>query len=224
LNGWFKSHLSSVMLPLNFISNIPLNAVAQWMLALQQIAMIEFRLSTAEGSSVLNVSMDLKKLSDLAPMELDNHFGLCPIPLYELGADEVEVLNGGGNIDDVKAILLRYDLIQYFFPAPDQLAIGLVDRGSQSTSALLRQLTASPKLGHPFGACEVVKQNSDLAEIIDSLQQRKLLVEGEFGLELSQKGTTMRQSIRFKPREGLVSKLLSRLSLKINLKNLIGIK
>ena len=40
------------------------------------------------------------------------------------------------------------------------------------------------------------------------LNENKLIVEGEMGLEISPAGEKLRANLRFKPREGLISKLL----------------
>ena len=71
---------------------------------------------------------------------------------------------------------------------------------------------------------ELVDQTTALPEVIDALQDRGLIVEGEIGLELGPGGRQMRTSIKFKPREGLISKVKSRFSISVDLKTLIGLK
>jgi len=65
-----------------------------------------------------------------------------------------------------------------------------------------------------------VKGNVPLTEVIDALQDRGLVVEGEIGLEIAPEGRSIRTSLKFKPREGIVSKVINRFSLNIDLKDL----
>ena len=109
-------------------------------------------------------------------------------------------------------------------PAADQLALGLIDRGSVSPRSVLDQLVLAPSIGHPQGQMELIPQGTTLPEVIDALQDRGLVVEGEIGLELGSEGRQIRTSLKFKPREGLVSKLINRFSISMDLKNLIGLK
>jgi hypothetical protein len=71
---------------------------------------------------------------------------------------------------------------------------------------------------------DLVPQETTLPEVIDALHDRGLIVEGEIGLELATEGRQIRSSIKFKPREGLVSKIINRFSISVDLKNLIGMK
>jgi hypothetical protein len=82
----------------------------------------------------------------------------------------------------------------------------------------------TPEIGHPYGDMEVVGNNVAIPDIIEMLQDRGLLVEGELGMEVGPTGKSIRQTVRFKPREGFISKLISRFSFKVDLKNVIGLK
>ena len=144
--------------------------------------------------------------------------------LQFLARRDIEGLMGSENLEVVKETLLRSDILQYFFPAPDHLALGLIDRTRiRNTSQLEKQISESPNLGHPFGQTEIAKVNQSITDIIDELKQRKLIVDGEVGLEISPEGQVIRQTIRFKPREGILSKLINRVSVNIDLKSLFGI-
>ena|SRR6185436_6517976 len=102
--------------------------------------------------------------------------------------------------------------------------LGLVDRGSTSRKSVLDQLVLAPRIGHPQGQMELIPQDTTLPDVIDALQDRGLVVEGEIGLEVGLGGRQIRTSLKFKPREGLISKVISRFSFNIDLKNLIGLK
>ena len=77
-------------------------------------------------------------------------------------------------------------------------------------------------MGHPLGDPELVQESLSLQDTIAALQERKLIVEGEVGLEVTNAGRTLRSAIRFRPRESLLSKLLARISISIGLKDLFG--
>jgi len=222
--GAIKERLDPALAPLRFISNIPLNVLAQWMNSIQQLAHLNFTLSEAEDPAKRQFTIDLRRLADLDPVEHDSHFGICPVPLYSFAPEEVDLLNGDANVDDVRAVLRRHHLLQYFFPAADQLALGLVDRGSTSPKSVLDQLVLAPRIGHPQGQMELIAQGTTLPEVIDALRERGLVVEGEIGLEVGSEGKQIRTSLKFKPREGLISKVISRFSFSVDLKSLIGLK
>jgi hypothetical protein len=222
--GAIKEHLGPVFAPLDFIPNIPLNVLAQWMNSIQQLAYCNFNLDDTEDAAKKRVSIDLRRLADLDPVEHDSHFGICPVPLYTFTAGEVDLLNRDENLDDVREVLHQHQVLQYFFPAADQLALGLVDRGSTSPESVLDQLVLAPRIGHPHGEMELIAQGTTLREVIDALQDRGLVVEGEIGLEVGPAGKEIRTSLKFKPREGLISKVISRFSFSVDLKNLIGLK
>lgn len=219
-----KRHLDAVIAPLAFLGKIPLNVLSQWMSSIQQLGLITFSQCTddkAPENSTLTV--DIEKLARLDVLEQDNHFGICPLPLYQFKPEEVDLLNGEPSQDDVRELLTRRGILQYFFPAPDSLALGLIERGAGSQKILQDQLKLAPAMGHPFGSSEIVAQaNGDLPSIIDDLQTRKFLVEGELGLEIGPEGRHIRTLIKFQPREGLVSKIINRFSFNFDLKGLFG--
>jgi len=64
---------------------------------------------------------------------------------------------------------------------------------------------------------DLLKLLIDLQNFIEALQGRGLLVEGDIGLELTKDAKTFRAQVRFKPREGLISKLSRIFSLKADL-------
>jgi hypothetical protein len=78
------------------------------------------------------------------------------------------------------------------------------------------------QLGHPLAVPEIVDKVTSPYEIIDQLRSRKLIVEGEIGYEISEQAQSARLTVKFKPREGLVSKLVNRFSIKLDLKDLFG--
>ena len=69
---------------------------------------------------------------------------------------------------------------------------------------------------------ELVDGKLGLAQVIDALQERDLVVEGEMGFEVGPEGNRIRTALKFQPREGLVSKVINRFSFNVDLKNLFG--
>lgn len=218
-------HFSTILAPLDFLSRIPLNTMAQWMQIVQQLALVQFSMPESQAQPQSKcLCIDLGCLAALEPLERDNHFGVCPVPLYELNDGEIEVLADTTNLDAIRETLRRHGLLQYFFPAADQLAIGLIDRGITSPREILKQVLSAPEIGHPYGDMELVGDDVRVRDVIEALQQRALVVEGEIGWELGPEAKTMRTTLRFKPREGFLTKLINRVSISIDLKNLIGLK
>jgi hypothetical protein len=165
--------------------------------------------------------IELDELNKWDPTEHDRRFGICAIPLYDFSPEEIDLVLSTDNIDEIRKLLQEHNLLQYFFPAPDQLALGLIERGhATSASQLLEKISEAPALGHPYGEMEVTPPGTQLLNIVDELRERKLVVEGELTLELTPQGQSTRQTIKYKPREGLLSKLLNRFEVKLDLKDI----
>ncbi|MDX6696064.1 MAG: hypothetical protein QOF02_3667 [Blastocatellia bacterium] len=168
-------------------------------------------------------ALHLDELNKYDPAAQDVKFGICPFPLYDFSTNEIDVLLSGRDLDAARELLRHHDLLQYFYPAADQIALGLVDRGIGKPSDLLEQLEQAPALGHPYGSSEITTTAKNFGEVIDELVARKLIIEGEVSLETTPEGETVRQTVKFKPREGLLSKLLNRIEVKIDLKSLFSV-
>jgi hypothetical protein len=81
----------------------------------------------------------------------------------------------------------------------------------------MNRLMRAPQIGHPFGSAELIPGDVKMGELVDMLKERGFSVEGEVGLELTESGKTSRATVRFKPREGLLSKLSHIFSVKLDL-------
>lgn len=162
-------------------------------------------------------TLKLGPLLALDPAEIDRQMGVCSVPLYEFSDAEAETLLSGGNIDQAREHLRTHEIFQYFFPPADHTALALVDRRLVSPATLGSRLSAGETLGHPFGALELIPQNTPLEDVIDALKERGYCVEGDVSFELTETGRTTRASVRFKPREGFFSKLSNVFSVKIDL-------
>ncbi len=225
LSGILKEQLDKTFAPLEFLGYVPLNVLAQCIQSIQQLALIQFDLTAEAGGIIGTSTFDIAKLASVNPLQLDNQVGVCPVPLYELSAEEIALMNDSENLDDVREVLHRHHLIQYFFPAPDVLALGLIDRGPISNrQTLLEQLQLTSDIGHPFGQMELTQARSGLTGAIDELQDRGLVVEGDLALEIGPEGRKIRTNLRFQPREGLISKVINRFSFRFDLKDFLGPK
>ena len=128
------------------------------------------------------------------------------------------MLLSGNRIEDIQERLKALGLYQYFFPSPDQIALGVTDRTPATTlNTISSAIELSPALGHPLGPAELVSGPAAVSKVIEELQDQGLLVEGEYGFEVTEKGATARATVKFRPREGLVSKLIQRLNVKVDI-------
>lgn len=202
--------------------HINLRAVPQVLELIQQVAKIKFETSDFQGESgTAKFSIDLSSIVDYDPIASDRALGICAIPLYDFKEKQIEAISSAESDDDVILILAEHDIYQYFFPGPDSLALGLVDRGVHDSACIENEIATAPALGHPLGQMEIVERNISPVDVIDALQERKLLVEGEIGFELSEDGKTTRYSVKFKPKEGIISKLINQISIRLDLKDLL---
>jgi hypothetical protein len=177
-----------------------------------QMRLIKF--DSSEG----RLQIDLSGLVASSSTESDEVFGICPVPVHSFTGEEMETVSSGRSVDEVVGILRRQGIYQYFFPSADQLALGLADRTTATASQLMEALGSAPKLGHPFGENEVLPASLRLAEVVDALMDRKLLVAGEVDVKVSQQGETLRARVKFGPRESVVSKVINRFNVHLDLK------
>lgn len=155
-------------------------------------------------------------------VEQDRQAGLCAVSLTSFSHREVELIQGGEDLPAIKEALRRQHLFQYFFPAPDHLALGLIESGrARFLPQLIDQLVRTPDLGHPFGPHELMTVQLSFTEMVKELQNLGLVQEGERGLEITSAGARVRATVRDKPREGLLFKILNRISANLYLKTLL---
>ena len=130
----------------------------------------------------------------------------------------------GRKIDDIEERLKTLGIFQYFFPPPDQIALGFTDGNSAPIGTIVSAIELAPAMGHPLAAPELVNGGVDPVGIVEQLVDQGLLVEGEIGYEVTEDGKRQRATVRFRPREGLISKILQRFNVKFeataNLKDL----
>jgi len=159
-------------------------------------------------------SMDITRLFEFDNLQLDRDRGVCPLPLYELKEDDWELFKSGADADSIEQRLRDLDVLQYFFPSPDQTALGLVERGINKPLALSNAMKQAPALGHPYGEPEIISP-ADLPNYLDELGALGYVAEGEMGWEITPNGRTVRNAIRIRPREGLFVKIVNRFNLNL---------
>lgn len=197
---------------------VDLNVMGQVLQAIQQLGLIGL-FGPEPGQPAAAGRIDLAALWSHDPTADDEKYGICSLPLFKFSEAELQVLCGS-DVESAAALLRRADILQYFFPAADQLALGLVDRGTSARSSIVAQLRDAPVLGHPFGPNELVDATSAIEDVLDALKERGFAAEGELGYEVAEKGRTARAAIKFKPRESLLSRILNRISISISAKDL----
>jgi hypothetical protein len=185
-----------------------------------QVVMVRCDLpASREQPSLIFPSIEERKKRDNL-MASDSQLGLCAIRIDEFNSTELDSLQKDDNLRAIRDILRNHHLLQYFFPAPDHLALGLIERLTfTAITQVVDQLVRVPDLGHPFGPTELMPPQYSFTEMIQELQKRKLVVAGEDGLKITEEGNLLRATVRDKPREGMVFKILNRLSAAINFKS-----
>jgi hypothetical protein len=193
-------------------SNLPL--LSHIINALEQLAAVDWEAlkmedTTAPEQLLYSVIGQMLSLDNLAA---DRRHGICPIPTYELQDKDWELFAQGRNTEEMQHRLRQLGIYQYFFPPMDALALGLVEHGKSKPQEIEVAMQVAQAAGHTMTSGELVPDIDELPDLLDALRQGGYLVEGEFATELGPQGKIARQVVRFRPREGLFSKLLSRLS------------
>lgn len=182
-----------------------------------QLSHLQFDFPTQADGSQGVPTVQFGPLVALDPSQVDRQSGVCFIPLYLLSDPDAEVFHAGTDIERARDILKAHHVLQYFFPAPDQLALGLLETQPESQLSVADSVERTPSIGHPLGPLELLSPDTKLLDLVEALQDRGLCAEGEVGMELTEQGRTVRGTVRFKPREGLLSKLSNILSIKVDL-------
>lgn len=152
----------------------------------------------------------------------DRKAGLCSVSLADFSPDEIELISSRSDIEAIRDALKRRHLLQYFIPAPDHLALGLIEsQRVPMLQQLIDQLVRTPDTGHPFGPMELMPAQYSFTEMVRELQNLGLITEGEDGFEITIEGLKVRAVVRDKPREALVFKTLNRISSNLYLKSLL---
>lgn len=155
------------------------------------------------------------KLLEFDALAADRSLGVCPLPLYEFTENDWDLFFNS-RTEDIQQRLQDLNIYQYFYPSPDHLTLGFVERGLSKEAEVKDAVDAAPSIGHPFGRMEIISAN-DIAGILDGLKGAGYVAEGEYGIEITPTGDTVRSTIKFRPREGVITRILNRISLNLSL-------
>jgi hypothetical protein len=183
----------------------------------EQIANVDWASSFLQAPTVESFLSTLLSMTTIDSAEADRRLGVCPIPLYDFSDADYELLLSGKNIDELRARLKSLGIYQYFFPAPDQLLLGLADKGVTKDGSLVSAAEEAPVHGHPLGAPEIFQNDANLLETLEELKGAGYVADAEFGVEITEKGRAVRKKIKIRPRESLINKISKILSIKVDL-------
>jgi hypothetical protein len=196
--------------------NITLPIVNQILAGIQQLALLDWQsIWDSFKPSPPAPIIPLTNLLTVDSMAVDRQHGICPLPLYEFTENDWDVFLSGRSIDDVEERLKALGIFQYFFPPPDQIALGIADRNAAPIGTIASAIKLAPAVGHPLAKPEFTNSRVDPVGIVEELVGLGLLVEGECGFEVTPDGNMQRATVKFRPREGLISKLLQRFNVKV---------
>jgi hypothetical protein len=216
---FIDKHVSHLIAPARLaLQHVTLPIINQLVGAVQQLSYVDWNqvIQSFSADNKENASVSFEGLTTFDNMAIDRQFGVCAIPLYEFTEGDWDLFLSDSRMADVESRLRALNIYQYFFPAPDQLALGLTDKGIHSENDIVAAVSQSAKLGHPLGDSELVPSTTSLTEIVEALRDLDLVAEGELGVELSTEGRNARLNVKFRPREGLLSKIINRFNIKVD--------
>jgi hypothetical protein len=194
----------------------------QFVLLIRQLSALDFsqlfRRTPDDGSM-----FSLKPLLNFDTSAVDRASGLCPIPLYELSESDWEEFSSNAEPENIREKLGSLGVSQYFYPPADHNALALIDRGVRTLKGLAETAKVTEQLGHAIVEPEVVGGAQDVEAIVRRLQDRNLIVEGEMGLTVTEAGQELRATVKFRPREGVFSKVINRMNINIDTKGWFGV-
>ena len=218
-NAVVETYASPIIEPLTAIlQRVALPNLTQIQDVVAQAALLPWREIFAavkgEGGPI-----DVTNLMAIDSTEVERKLGICPLPLYEFSEADLELFLSGVDAQTIRERLKALGIYQYFFPPADQLVLGLADRGVHAPSALVAAAAPAPTLGHPFGDDELVDAQKSLVETLEAMKATGYVAEGEVGIEVTPQGRTVRSTLKYRPREGMLEKILKRISLSLSPKD-----
>jgi hypothetical protein len=204
------------------IEHVPMPALTHIGNLVQQAALINWpqlieALKDSNKGSGAAGSIDLSRLYEFDSSSVDRAYGVCPLPLYQFTENDWEMFVGGLRIEDVRERLKALNIYQYFFPAPDHLALGVAERGITKRKEITEIVRSAPFEGHPFGPMELLPTSSDIQNIIDQLSENSFVSEVDQVVKITNDGAMTRTKIKTTPRESAISKLVNRFKLNVRL-------
>jgi hypothetical protein len=214
---YYQQLIGDIVKPIiSAYDRVALPRVSQIVSLIQQAAHLEFSEKWLNKDDQGNREISLSTLSDIDAMSLDRMYGVCPIPLYEFREDDWQLFYTSKDVEAIRFRLEQLGIFQYFFPPADSLALALIDRGRPGSKSVEQSVAIAPSLDHPFGRHELLGRDVAIPDLVASLKDIGYVAEGEYGLEVTKDGYTVRSNLKYRPRESFVSKLLTRLNLNLN--------
>ena len=187
----------------------------QIMLLVRQMTLLDWQsIFHQEGGTQ---RINLLPLARQDAQKWDREYGLCPFPLYELDESDWEVISSGKDTDTIRGRLNQMGVTQYFNPPKDHAALAMIDRGISRPLDIASAVLRLPEIGHPIANNEFLENSTDLMDMLGQMQSLGFTVEGEAGLTVSDKGKEFRASVKFRPREGAIAKVLNIVKVNLNL-------
>jgi hypothetical protein len=204
------------------IEHVPMPALTHIGNLVQQATLVNWpqviealKKSSEEGTAAGTI--DLSRLYEFDSSSVDRAYGVCPLPLYQFTENDWELFAQGLRIEDARERLKALNIYQYFFPAPDQLALGVAERGITKREEITEIVRSAPREGHPFGPMELLPTSGDIKNIIDQLAENSFVSEIDHVVKVTNDGAMTRTKIKATPREGAVSKLINRFRFNVRL-------
>jgi hypothetical protein len=206
------------------LASSAIDGLAFFIEATRQLSLVDYRKLDSgvdsSGKPIEDLELTFSRLTGNDPTSRDRELGVCPIPLYAFGEDDLDTLTIGRSVEAAVEILRRHEIHQYFFPAPDVTALSLIDRGMVGRNEVVKAVEVAPQLGHPLGDPELVDMRHTVLEMVEALEHDGRYVEGEIDMTLTESGREARATLKFKPRESAVSKLINRANFNFDLHKL----
>lgn len=190
-------------------TSLPL--VGQIMSVTQQLALLDWEgIMGMLARDQPNGFISMDALLGMDTLANDRRHGVCPIPFYELETADWDVLRSA-DARDAKDLLLRLGVYEYFFPASDELRLGLIEQGLGDRQRIEAAVRVSEQNGHIQGSPNIVDLQDPLA-IVTALSEVGYVADGEFGLEITEEGRRFRSTVRYRPKESVFTRILNRIT------------
>ena len=171
--------------------------------------------NNAKGETIFNIESILK----IDGQMWDRESGICPFPIYEMSEVELELLKSGTDIEAIHELLNRIGISQYFRPPVDQAALAIIDRGMGIPERIKAAVDVLQSSGHLLTDSELLPPTKSIPELLEQLTEAGYIAEGERQIEITKDGKTIRDSIKYRPREAAFFKLFRNLSISVETKN-----
>lgn len=198
-------------------SNLPVKS--HLLNIVEQVAEIDWgRIKDAGFTDPTSIAYEVvSQINQTDNLAADRKHGVCPVPTYELTEQDWDLFASGKHIEEVKERLKALNIYQYFFPPADSVALGLIDREVGTAADIERGFELAQQSGHVVSKNELIPDASELPELLEGLKTMGYIAEGEFSYETTQEGRTVRQTIRVRPRESFVTKIVNRINISASL-------